>query len=116
VSASLGSTIALYAGLLGGWAAARAVRGRGRHRLQTAGLAVLEAGLIGQALLGAAVILAGRRAAEPATHAGYLVASVLVLPVALSAGAGLQGVWQTAVTAIACLAVVVVALRLQATW
>jgi hypothetical protein len=116
VSGSLTATIALYAVLLGAWATLGALRGgqRGKRSL-TGGLIVLEAALVVQAALGAIAMLTGPRLAEPATHAGYLAASVLVLPVALAAGAGHGGAWRAAIVAIGCLAALVVSLRLVAT-
>jgi hypothetical protein len=116
MSTSLATTITIYAALQCGWATVDALRGRGRHQLHSAGLVVLEAALVVQALLGAVALLAGGHAAEPAVHAGYLVASPLVLPLVLPAAAGQRGPWQAVITALACLAVLVVVLRLQATW
>lgn len=116
MSASLAITVTLYAAILFGWAALDALRGRSRRPAQSAGLIVLEAGLLVQALIGTVAMLGGQRPAEPVTHPGYLVASVLVLPIVLPTATGLDGGWQTAITALACLAVLVVELRLGATW
>jgi hypothetical protein len=116
VAASLVSAIALYAALLGAWAAVDAVRGHGRRRLRTAGLGVLQVALTADALGGAIAMLAGRRPPEPFTHAGYLVASVLVLPLVLGTPTDEHGRWDSLIAALACLAVLVVALRLQAAW
>ncbi len=64
---------------------------------------------------------------EPATHIGYLVVSVLLLPLLLvltrpphdpeshPTRAGAERRWDTALIAVACVALIVVDLRLAAT-
>jgi hypothetical protein len=117
VSESLVRTIVLYSLLLGGWAGLSALTGRGPSPIQVAGLAILELALVGQALGDALGLLGGHSPADGATHAGYLLASVSILPLA---GAGAVDReperWDGFIVAIACVVTAVVVLRLFATW
>jgi hypothetical protein len=116
MNASPNAAIALYAAGACGLAALAAVLGRPSRRALTGALIVLETALVAHALLGAAALPGGQRAAEPATHAGYLAASVLVLPIALGPAAGQSEAWRATIIAVGCLAVLVVSLRMSATW
>ncbi len=72
---------ALYAAFLAAWALALAVRRRDTGPYLGLSIALLEAGLVVAALLGALDAAGG---SEVAVHLGYLLASVLILPVGWS--------------------------------
>lgn len=116
MSRSLALTTAAYALALGCWTALRALRGRDRTPAQAAALAVLQAALLLQALVVAATWLSGERPAEPETFAGYLAASLLVLPGGWLLARDDAGPWSSAPLTVAAFGVAAIALRMSATW
>jgi hypothetical protein len=118
--------VLLEALLLGAWALAVAIRRRPLQPGHVVGVLVLEAALVLHGTGSAVSLLAGHRAAEPGTHAGYLVASVALLPLRLGApadvrrgrvGVGGSGApWRAALGALGCVAVAVVLSRMWVTW
>lgn len=120
---ALGLTLLAYAGLLATWAAGAAVLRRPRGAAHSVGLAVLELGLVLQAAgRGYGLVTGTSVPADPAMHAGYLVASITLLPLLLglarpgaAAPTRAERAWQSAVVAVACVAVMVVEVRLIAT-
>jgi hypothetical protein len=82
----------------------------------TAAALVLELAAGIQAAASLAALVGGAQPAEPATAYGYLVASVAILPAALSAASGERSPWGAAMLAVGALAISVVALRLYAVW
>jgi hypothetical protein len=117
VSRHLAATIAGYALLLAAWSAARAARGRGLQAPQLVAAGLLQGALVVGGILEVARLLGGgHRAAEPTTHVGYLVASVLVLPLAVSNTSPARATrWDAAIVAVGALATAVVVLRLRVT-
>ncbi|MDI3408168.1 hypothetical protein [Streptomyces cavernicola] len=132
MSMPLALTVVLYAFALALWSAAHAVRrprsaegtegagsaggaeGAGGVDPRRAALWVLQAGLVVQAAIEGVSLATGRRPDDLATHLSYLVASLLLLPlfaVVLRDGRKSSSVLE----AVACAAVAVVTLRLQAT-
>ncbi len=87
-----------------------------RPRALDRAVVVLEGGLVLRAMLGVGAIVSGQHAFPGGTHVAYLVTSVAILPVALGTLVDDQTRWSAAVLAVTCLAVLVVALRLQMTW
>lgn len=79
------------------------------------GVWILEALLVIRAVAGLGTILGGDRPSEPAAYVGYLVASFCVLPIAMQSVAEDRGSWGNAVITVACVAVSVIAVRLQMT-
>ena len=69
-----------------------------------------------RAVAGVGSMLGGSRPAEMSAHIGYLVASVCILPIAMSSITEDRGVWCSGVIAVAAIAVGVIAVRLQMTW
>lgn len=61
-------------------------------------------------------MLGGERPDEVGPHIGYLVAALCVLPVVMGSVGSDKGLWSTGAIAVAAVAMVVVSLRLQATW
>jgi hypothetical protein len=117
MSPHLAATIALYAGFVACWAVGAAVLRRSPGRTQRPALVALQLAAALQAVLDVAGLLGGHRPPSPAVHLGYVVASVVVLPIALSsAGADDDDPWRAAIVAVGCVATAVVALRLRVTW
>ncbi len=83
-----------------------------------AGVVVGEILLVVQALLDVISYLRGHRPSETATHLGYLVVSVALLPLLAGRALGEAEVSRSdyVVTALACGVTIVVVLRLHATW
>jgi len=145
--------VLLYAGLLGCWALASALRGGRLGVGYLGGLVLLELTLLVRAGIELAGMVAasaggggafGRGYAEPVVHAGYLLASVVLLPLVLTVSAPAraramaepgadspperrgqgadspparrgQGTWDALLAAVGCAAVVVVTLRMGST-
>jgi hypothetical protein len=104
---------ALYAGFLALWALGDAVRRREPSPYLLLGGALLEALLIGGAVVGATELGEGDQ--NPAVHGGYLAASVLLLPLGLLLARDRDGRLAPAPFAVALVALAVVILRVKAT-
>ena len=76
---------------------------------------MLEFLLVVRALGGLGAMAGGDRPDSAATHVGYLLASVCVLPIALGSVTEDRGPWSIAVLAIAVVAVAVISLRMMVT-
>jgi hypothetical protein len=109
----LATTAALYAGFLALWALGDAVGRREPSPYLLLGGAVLEAGLIAGAAVGAADL--GTAGQDAAVHGGYLAASVALLPLGLLLSRDRDGRLAPAPLAVALLALAVVILRAKAT-
>lgn len=117
-------TAGAYAAALALWAGWGAVRGRAPSRPQTMVALVLQAGLVLHALARLATLAGSARPRELAVAVGYVIASVLVLPLAAgsllsaleAAAAPAASGWDAAALAVAAAATVVVAVRIHATW
>jgi hypothetical protein len=83
-----------------------------------AGVVIGEVLLIAQAAIDIVSYLRGHRPSEPATHLGYLVVSVVLLPLLAGRPLGEAEPSRTdfLVVALACGVTIVVVLRLHATW
>ena len=115
MSGHLAATVAGYGLLLAVAALWRAATGRGPTPTLLAAVVFLEGVLVVAAVLEVVRLLGGRHAAEPATHAGYLVASVVVLPLALGQRSPRNTPWDATIVGAGLLAAAVVALRLWVT-
>jgi hypothetical protein len=104
---------ALYAGFLALWALGDAVRRREPSPYLLLGGTLLEAVLIGGAVVGATQLDEGGR--DPAVHGGYLAASVVLLPLGLLLARDRDARLAPAPIAVALLALAVVVLRAKAT-
>ena len=101
---------------LAGWATVAAVRGRRPSGAQLVALAVAEAVLLVQAVGGVVALARGDHEVSTVTFAGYLLASVVVLPLGALWGIADHSRWGNGVIAIACFVVAVVMLRLLQVW
>ncbi|ROO88174.1 hypothetical protein EDD29_5836 [Actinocorallia herbida] len=79
-------------------------------------MAVLEVGLLAQVVVAAVRLTGGHEPAEQATFIGYLIGSLVVLPVGAFLAVGERSKWGTVAAAVACLTVPVVILRMQELW
>jgi len=79
-------------------------------------LALLEIGLLAQAITGVVQLVATARDIERFTFLGYLVGPVLLLPLATMWSAAERTRWGTGVLVVGCLSVPVMIVRLQQVW
>ena len=93
-----------------------AVRRRPRPVVLDHAVWILELLLAVRVVAGIGSMLSGERPEAVASHVGYLVASVCLLPIAMQSTGEDRGPWSSGVIAVAALAVGVVAWRLLATW
>ena len=116
MSKSLTDTVALYAGGLALFSLFTAARGRGLGRAHAGAAVVLGLGAALGALIALVGVAAGGRPDEPVPFAGYLLLSVLAVPVgwryARASGRG----WDAATLALATGALCVICVRLGRTW
>jgi len=95
---------------------ATAAGGRFRRSAFAPALSLLEAGLAVQAALDVIGLARGHRPGEQATHVAYLVASLVVVPLAALETRRADGGWSAALLAVALVAVAVLVIRMQTTW
>jgi len=79
-------------------------------------LAVLEVGLLAQAVIGIAALLGTDRDVERLSFLGYLLGPVVILPVAVVWSAAERTRWSAGVLVVACLSVPVMIVRLGQIW
>lgn len=83
-------------------------------------LVIASAGLTGlvivQVLIAVGLMVTGERPDELGTFVGYLVISVILLPLGTLWALAERSRWGTAVLAVACVALVVVVIRMQDLW
>ncbi|WP_433272572.1 hypothetical protein ACQPZF_16725 [Actinosynnema sp. CS-041913] len=85
--------------------------------LGVAGLvALVEVGLLTQAVVGVVRLIATDREVSGATFVGYLVGPVVVLPLAGLWAVAERSRWGASVLAVGCLSVPVMIVRLQQIW
>ncbi|GAB3671837.1 hypothetical protein GCM10027589_41100 [Actinocorallia lasiicapitis] len=110
-----GLLIALALGVAA-WCLVEYLRKRPIQRAHVIGMAVVEAGLLAQVVTAFVLLARGEQPAEKATFIGYLLGSLVVLPVGAFLGLGERSKWGSAAAALACLTVPVVILRMQDLW
>lgn len=102
--------------LLAGVCLVAAVRNRPPANLHVGAAALVELVLLAQVVVAVVRLLLGDRPAELGTFVGYLVSSVLVLPVAVLWAAAQRDRWSSVVLGVGGLVVVVLVLRMQQVW
>jgi hypothetical protein len=113
---SLADTVALYAAGLALFSLATAARGRSLGRGHAAAAIVLGTGAALDAFVALAGLATGERPAEPVPFAGYLLLSVLAVPVGWRYARGAARGWDSAALALATGALCVICVRLGRTW
>lgn len=112
----LATAIMIGSLLLAGWCLVANLRQRWLDLSHLIGLGVLELALLVQAGLAVADIAGGERPAEFVTFLGYLVTSVLFLPLSIGLAAMERTRWGSAIAAGGCVVAAVLTLRLQQVW
>ncbi len=113
---SLTTAIAIYAGFVTVVALGCFAVVKGRPFFLDSMVFILEAALLIRAMVGVAAMATGRHDVPGATHIAYLISSVAILPVMFTSLIDDRSRWSAAVIAAACLAILVIAIRLEITW
>lgn len=77
---------------------------------------ILEVAVLAQVVVAIVLMVGGDRPVEFGTFIGYLVASVLILPLAMLWGLSERSRWSSLVLTVAFFVLIVVVLRMQQTW
>ncbi|WP_320067679.1 hypothetical protein [Micromonospora sp. RTGN7] len=116
VDGTLATATIVLSLVLAAWALAAAVRNRPPDRVQLAGLAVLELGLLALTVVALVALGGGERPDEPGAFFGYLVTLVCLPPLAWVLARMEPTRWGSAIICAVCLVTPVVVVRLQQTW
>jgi hypothetical protein len=98
------------------WLVVLIVRDRLPDNRLFAALAIIEVGLVAQLVIGLVRVFGDRGDLNVAAYVGYLVGSLLVLPIAFLWSAGERSRSGTGVLLVAVIAVVALFLRLHQLW
>lgn len=112
---SFEATVVLYAVGVACAFAVAAARRRPRSGLLLAALALVELTAVVQAVIDVVDLAGGPPSGDLATHIGYLVASVAVLPAAVAAVRLDGGRWGSVALAVGCVVFAAVSIRLHQT-
>jgi len=112
VTGRAATTAALYCGFLAVWALGDAIARRRPSPYLVLGGALLEVALITGAAIGSSKL---DQSGDAAVHGGYLVASVVLLPLGLLLARDRDGNLAPAPLAVALVALAIVVLRAKAT-
>ena len=110
------TALMIVALLIGAWCFVAAARDRWIGRPHLVGLVVVEAALLAQAIVAVVRIAGGERPEEFATFLGYLVTSVVVLPLAVALSFMERTRWGAVIAGAGAVVVAVLTLRLQQVW
>jgi hypothetical protein len=102
--------------LLGVWCFGSAARHRWLGAAQVLGLIAVELVLLAQAVAATVRIIGGERPEQFGTFVGYLVTSVIVLPLAAVLSFMERTRWGSVIAGVAGLVVAVLTLRLRQVW
>lgn len=112
----LAITLIAVALLVAGFSGLMALLDRPPRLVQLAGLAIVEAVLVVQAVVAVARLFTGDRPDQPATFVGYLLTAILIPPLAALVGWSERTRWGSTIVAIAGGIVAVMVVRLQQVW
>jgi hypothetical protein len=113
---ALAITIIVVSLLVAGWALATTLRDRPPTVLHLVGLGIVELTLIVQEAVAVQRLVDGARPPQFAVFIGYLVASLVVLPLGGWLAWLEQTRWGSTIITVACLVVPVLVLRLHNLW
>jgi hypothetical protein len=116
VNDGLANAITVGSLVLAAWALLAAALNRPAGRLQLLGLGLIELALIAQAVVAVVRLVDGERADEMPTFIGYVVASLLVLPIGAALAIMERSRWGSVIVGVASLVIAVVILRLRQVW
>jgi hypothetical protein len=116
VNDGLANAITVGSLVLAAWALLTAALNRPAGRLQLLGLGLIELALIAQAVVAVVRLVDGERADEMPTFIGYVVASLLVLPIGAALAIMERSRWGSVIVGVASLVIAVVILRLRQVW
>jgi hypothetical protein len=112
----LAITLIVVALLVAGVSGLMAILDRPPRLVQLAGLAMVEAVLVVQAVVAMGKVFTGDRPDELATFIGYLLTAILIPPLAALVGWSERTRWGSTIVAIAGAIVAVMVVRLQQVW
>jgi len=112
----LATAVTVVALVLAAWALIEVLRGKAPHRPLLIGVAGLEAVLVVQVIVAVVKLVTDRVPDEPATFVGYLVASLIILPIGYFWAWSEKNRSATGVVALACLVIPVLVLRMNQVW
>lgn len=113
VTVLLASAVLAALGLWGGW---RAVRGQPVIFVQLIGAAVAELALVVQAVAALIITLTGEGVADPWTFWGYIVTSLVLLPVAAVWAMADRTRSSSVALGVVCLALLAMQVRIYQLW
>ncbi|HEU0213296.1 MAG TPA: hypothetical protein VFR13_04355 [Jiangellaceae bacterium] len=108
--------LVVFAGAYGVLALGAAVVGRNPREYIVIASAGLEILVVVQVLIAVVRLIGGDRPAELGTFIGYLVVAVVLVPIGTLWALAERSRWAPAVLAVACFALLVVAVRLDDLW
>jgi hypothetical protein len=116
VLADLATALTLAALVCAAWSLALVVLNRTPGTAMLGVLALLELGLLAQAVIGVVKLAGTDRQVSGITFVGYLVASLLIVPAAVFWSLAERTRWGTTVLLVGCLVVPVVIVRMDQVW
>jgi ABC-type Fe3+-siderophore transport system permease subunit len=116
VNDALATIIGVASLALAGWVLVPVLRNRWIDCAHVVALGVLEGALVAQAVLSIVWMAQGNHPTELATFIGYLVASVLVLPLAVILSYMERTKWGSIIVMAGCVVTAVLMLRLYQVW
>lgn len=110
-------TVLITAALLAaGWTLIPLVRNRGPDKFLIGGLALIESGLLVQAVLAIITLAGTERSVDAVSFVGYHLGTLIILPIAAVWALAERSRWGNAVLLIGCLAVPVMIVRMNQIW
>jgi hypothetical protein len=113
---ALATGLIIAALLVAAWCLGLVIRDRAVNDLTLGLLALLELALLTQAVLGIVNLVTTDRAVSGVTFAGYLIGSLLILPLAAFWALAERTRWGTAVLIVGCLVIPVMIVRMNQVW
>lgn len=101
---------------LAGWGAIYAIGDKPMLGVQMIGIGIVEVGLIVQTIVAAVLMAGGHQVDDAVTVWGYLITSLIVLPLAVGWAFVERTRWSSVVLCIAALVVIVLQVRIWQLW